>query len=138
MAEPFGAYMRRKRLERSLTLEEVGDLLGTTHVTVQRYESGTRSVNLDVAMRWADVVGVSKKEATGAWVASNGGEIHYIEDPDIAETVEYYEGLSPTSRNIARSLIQQLREAERRSTIGGGSGDRVVEPEPDEDGQRPD
>ena len=130
----FGSFMREKRLERGLTLEEVGAALGTNHSTVQRYESGQRYVNYDIALKWADAVGVARTQVTSAWIAANGGvteagadEVRYISDPDTIEIVEFYEGMLPEDRELARTLLEKMRERARERSIGGGAKTRSVQ-----------
>lgn len=38
----FGSWLKAKRTEMGLTLEELGERLGMSHVTISRYETGKR------------------------------------------------------------------------------------------------
>jgi|GEM_PF-5187836 Predicted transcriptional regulator len=129
--EAFGDYMRRKRLERNFTLEQVADLLETKHSTIQRYESGARYVNYDVALRWAEALGIPRAQVTSAWIAANGGEqqdeseITYVSDPDTMELIDSYEGITdPSRRELARRLVEEVRRSATEDSIGGGSTTR--------------
>lgn len=161
MPETFGEWLKNKRLMRGQSQRVLGDKAGVSDAIVSLIEHGKRKPSREMVKSLASALevdpepgllaagflpgsfsgtakGTSTANAT-LTVTVNEQGIRYVSDPDTAETVEYYEGLSPTNRGIAKSLIQQLREAERRDTIGGGSGTReVFESGNDADSPEPD
>lgn len=109
LAEPFGAWLRRTRTEKKLRLEDVAEALNTSHVTIQRYETGTRKFPFDLVGPVADVLGVSRAKAVTAWVAANSGdeEIVYEPDPDAIPIPEGYRGADSAAHLRASQAAQE-------------------------------
>lgn len=107
MPESIGSFFRRERESRGLTLEEVGGRLGTTHATIQRYETGKRKLDYDVALQLADAIGISRRAATEEWIQANGGEKSLLAGVEIAET---------TDHAITRRVMA-LPESKRRAML---------------------
>ena len=59
LVEGFGEKIKRARLRKGKTQEELAALLGTTKATISRYESGKREVSIDTAQQIADALGIS-------------------------------------------------------------------------------
>ena len=55
----FGDRIRKLREERGLTLREVGDAVGRTHVSVLNWEQNDKGTTLRIAVMLADYYGVS-------------------------------------------------------------------------------
>ena len=59
----FGEKLRAKRLERNLTQEQLGELVGLQKSGIAKYENGRiRNVSTEMASRFADALGVSVHE----------------------------------------------------------------------------
>lgn len=52
----FGQFIRAGRLAKSLTQEEVAELLGWRQATINRIENGKRTVDLEKALRICKVL----------------------------------------------------------------------------------
>lgn len=135
-AEPFGQFVRRHRKSLGLTQDELAEKAGIS----QSYVSGLeRGINLEpdreVVLSLARVFNVSSRLALrrANITEFNGSEdVVYVTDPEIAEVVELYEGLSsPANKSVARDMLRSLREAERKYSIGGGMEPTVEPPERD-------
>lgn len=118
MAEPIGSFFRREREERGLTLEEVGSRMDITHTTVQRYETGKRTLDYSVALQMADAIGISRRKVTEAWITANGGdrslvagldvldqEIERIVSDEEWELVQAYRGVEPRMKRSFKDLL---------------------------------
>lgn len=145
-AEPIGRWLKQKRNEKDLTLEKVAERMNTTATSLSRYESGARSTPFDVALQFADAIGVSRREVTVAWVAANGGPSHAIEDvpettyvfaPDALPPMEGYSDLPPDDREmvdeIFRVAVESALRKQRKGAIGFGADRYEEEQGHDED-----
>lgn len=55
---PLRLFLAEWRLERGLTQEQLADRLGTSHVTISRWETGKRQPNLDAQEAIAEALGI--------------------------------------------------------------------------------
>ena len=100
----FGDRLKQLRMERNLSLEEMGQLLGTTKQVLSRYENGLRDPKISTARLFAERLGVNLRDLFGEegdrapparakppqklWVvSSNGNKKVYNIDPTVAEWV---------------------------------------------------
>lgn len=58
MENNFGQTLRRIRLERGLSQEDLGKLLGTSKQVISRYENGTRIPKITIAKKYSDILGI--------------------------------------------------------------------------------
>lgn len=66
--------IKRLRLEKGMTLADVGGKIGVRDATIQRYESGEiKTLKYDTVVKLADVFGVSPSELMG-WQDEQGAE----------------------------------------------------------------
>jgi transcriptional regulator with XRE-family HTH domain len=61
----FGRRLKQARLERQMTLEEMGRLLGTSKQVLSRYENGLRSPKINVVRFYAERLGVDVRYLIG-------------------------------------------------------------------------
>lgn len=140
MVEPFGEFLRREREENDLTLQEVAERLEVSHATIQRYETGKRSVDYSVALQLADAIGVSRRRATEAWLLSNGGDkslLAGIEVPEmeslpdeeyLQDSLMGYNGDNPILRAARRAalgekaLLDEAQELAKSAAEAESSG----------------
>lgn len=54
--------MRALRLERNLTLQELGDQLGISHQQLQKYETGMNRISAGMLPRLANLLGIEMTE----------------------------------------------------------------------------
>lgn len=57
-----GSNMRALRLERNLTLQELGDQLGISHQQLQKYETGMNRISAGMLPRLANLLGIEMTE----------------------------------------------------------------------------
>jgi transcriptional regulator with XRE-family HTH domain len=78
----FGEFIRQKRQEKGMTLEEVAERLakatGTKadHSLVGRYETGARGVPIHKAVKLGEIMGIPDSETTRVWSQSRLGVNH--------------------------------------------------------------
>lgn len=71
MAEKFHERVRRLRLQKGLTQERLGELMGVTKHTISTIESGKHETRLSTKGRLADALGVTIETLDGREVRSN-------------------------------------------------------------------
>ena len=131
MPETFAVWLLRMRLARGETLVSLGEKAGVSDAMISNLETGKKPLTKKMAPKIAMAFGVPVEDILilggfipdGAKVISSNQDIPELTrelDSDTAEMVHFYEGLSPSSRSISKTMIQQLREVERAASIGGG------------------
>ena len=58
----FGINLKRKRIEKGMSQEELGKKVGSTTVSICRYERNQRIPMVDVAFKLADALGTTVDE----------------------------------------------------------------------------
>ena len=66
MEVEFGKIIRKIREENNWTLDDMAKKLGTTKQALSKYERGERTPKITVAAKFADILGISLEELTGA------------------------------------------------------------------------
>ena len=61
----IGKNLKQLRELKELTLEEVGNYIGVKKATVQRYESGEIDIKRTIAIKLAEILGVTPAEIMG-------------------------------------------------------------------------
>ena len=96
--QPFGYRLKQMRMERKMTLEEMGKVLGTSKQVLSRYENGQRVPKITTAKLYAERLGVELRYLLGEseqpravragvaspqelWVVSSNGDqrIYHVE-----------------------------------------------------------
>lgn len=72
MVEQFHERVRRIRLQKGLTQERLGELMGVTKHTISTIESGKHETRLSTKGRLAEALGVAIETLEGKEVRSNG------------------------------------------------------------------
>ena len=99
--------IKRLRKAKGLTLEELGERIGTTRQTVCRYESGNiPGIPYDKIVKIAEVLGVRPEELMG-WESSP------VPD-DRSVLVELYNELSPQNAAHLLTYAQFILEEQKR------------------------
>lgn len=93
---PFGENLRKIRIERGMSQEELADLLGTSKQVISRYETSQRSPKVSTVAEYAEKLGVRIATLTG--------------DPmdSIRSTYRPESPLSKTLHQIGEQLTPQL------------------------------
>src|SRR5688500_16139366 len=69
MSDPsiFRTWLKRRRIERGLTQEELGELVGYAGQTIRKIENGQRRPSLQLALRLAQALELAPEEQA-AWM----------------------------------------------------------------------
>jgi putative transcriptional regulator len=68
-------YLKDARTRRGITQEELAEMIGVTHTTVQRHESGRRGINTEMLHKYAAALGCRVSEITEGLGAAPQNEI---------------------------------------------------------------
>jgi transcriptional regulator with XRE-family HTH domain len=129
ISKSFGEWLSGRRVRAGLGTRALADKAGISHATISRLEDNKVGASKEMIIKIADALDVPRSDAIKAWLEDDlqqGQAIRYIADPDEARVVESYSGLPPRDKKLVRSLLEQLEEAERQESIGGGMGREVV------------
>lgn len=122
----FGDWLRQKRRDRGLTLEDMEERSGLSYVTIGDWERGKRNPRRDniepviLALRYEDQDQESIEALVDeALVAAGFAPKYQQRDPERAAFSGLYEGLSPGGKRRAVDMLKLLQEAEQEAAIGG-------------------
>lgn len=138
--EKVGKRLRALREERKITQEDLGKILGTSHVTIGRYENGERIPKLDILIELANYFDVSldyllfrsdKKEVTSSKDKSNN--LNLISDKNLS-IVEDFNKLNEEGKKEAEKRVKELTSmpfyrADETVTIAAHSNKPIDEEE---------
>lgn len=137
--EKVGKRLRALREEKNITQEELGRILGTSHVTIGRYENGERIPKLDILIDLANYFDVSldyllfrsdKKEVYSSKDKSNNLTILNTNLP----IVEDFNKLNEEGKKEAEKRVKELTSmpfyrADETVTIAAHSNKPIDEDE---------
>lgn len=137
--EKVGKRLRALREEKNITQEELGKILGTSHVTIGRYENGERIPKLDILIDLANYFDVSldyllfrsdKKEVSSNKDKSNNLTILNTNLP----IVEDFNKLNEEGKKEAEKRVKELTSmpfyrADETVTIAAHSNKPIDEDE---------
>lgn len=107
----IGKMIKKARLEKGLTQEELGKLVGVQKSAIAKYENG-RVVNIKrstlqglakaLGLRGSDlIIEANPKEAASL-------SVRVLEDSDLREVVELYLSLDEVDKNTCKGLLRRL------------------------------
>lgn len=99
--------LARLREENDLSMEEMGNRIGSSRTSISRYESGERVPELRTLVNVASEFGVSLEWLTGGDVAPNASALQ-----------NYFKELSAEGKNSLMQYATFLYEGERRKRDG--------------------
>lgn len=102
----FGEILKRLRQEKSLSQQELANLIGVHVRQVSKYEMGTSMPTLDRIRRMAEVLEVSADELVFGSNKRRRTTAESIKNPVLAERLRTLEGMA--SRDELRSVIEVL------------------------------
>lgn len=111
----FGENLKRIRMERQLTQEQLAELLGTSKQVISRYENGQRSPKVSIVDEYARKLGVSISELTGVNRAPSHPDPVMAErealrrDPDRRVLLDLAERGTAADVKQVRAIIDALR-----------------------------
>lgn len=137
--EKVGKRLRALREEKNITQEELGKILGTSHVTIGRYENGERIPKLDILIDLANYFETSldyllfrsdKKEVSSSKDKSNNLTILNTNLP----IVEDFNKLNEEGKKEAEKRVKELTSmpfyrADETVTIAAHSNKPIDEDE---------
>lgn len=97
----IGKRLRARRQMLRMTLQEVADAFGTSRVNYNRYELGTVTVSAADLDKLAGILRVPTS------YFFHDREVEKFED---SEAAEFYNGLPPTMKDNARTMLRALYE----------------------------
>jgi transcriptional regulator with XRE-family HTH domain len=119
----FGQWLSETRAGLKVTQKDLADAVDVSNTHISNIENDKAGVSRPLVKKIAAYLGVPEPEAVRAWLedeTQEGGAIEYVRDEDTAYVIEGYEGLSDVNRHLARRMIDEMREAEKEYSIGGG------------------
>lgn len=102
----FGEILKRLRQEKTLSQQELADLIGVHVRQISKYEMGTSLPTLERIRRMAEVLDVSADELVFGSTKRRRSAAESIKNPVLAERLRTLEGM--VSRDELRSVIELL------------------------------
>lgn len=114
-----GSRIRAARKEKNMTLKELGNLVGLSESTTQRYERGQiKSIDINIAKKFADALHVPAETLLG-WERP----ISNISSPNVPSAAEELPPLTPRDeRQIARDLEKMLADLDDKNDLAAVGG----------------
>lgn len=114
----IGEKIKAARLEKGMTQEALGELLGVQKSAIAKYESG-RVVNIkrSTLKKISDILGIKPSELIFDAEIKNDPvgmaerHIEMIMDEDLSEIFEDFKTLDQKKRKIVKDLVKSLAEA---------------------------
>ena len=107
----IGQKIREARIEKGMTQEELGDILGVQKSAVAKYENG-RIVNIkrSTLKKISDVLGIRPSELIFEASPVETAELHakVLMDHDVMDMIEKYYSLSIAEQAIVKKFIYSL------------------------------
>lgn len=111
----IGQKIRKARLERGLTQQELGKIVGVQKSAIAKYESG-RVVNIkrSTLQKIAKVLNIRPSELVfdGSPKEAAGLHARIITDLDLMDAIKDYYLLSEENKRMVRDLIRSLKKSE--------------------------
>lgn len=109
----IGQKIRKARLERGLTQQELGDIVGVQKSAIAKYESG-RVVNIkrSTLQKITKALSMRPSELIFAETPRDAAELHVriITDFELMEAIKDYYVLSEENQKMIRELIRSLKK----------------------------
>ena len=128
-----GERLKRERLSKGLTQEDLGYAVGIRNVTISQYESGARTPSSPILSKLAGVLGISTDYLLGLTehrhdiilpidrVAETSAQ--YDADPNAStiakDIIKDFNSLSPEEQNAVEIMIRTLIAAKRGQAAVG-------------------
>ncbi len=107
----IGKRIKELRIEKNMSQQELGDLLGITKVSVCGYENGTRTPNLETFTQMADIFGTTADYLLGREIpVVNESSNEYVgsvskEDINLIQEIRHYPNLyNKMIKDVKRSI----------------------------------
>ena len=111
----IGQKIKKARLERGLTQQELGGIIGVQKSAIAKYESG-RVVNIkrSTVQKIAKALTIRPSELIFSESPRDAADLHVkiITDFELMEAIKDYYVLSEENKRMVRDLIRSLKKAE--------------------------
>lgn len=109
----IGQKIKKARLERGLTQQELGDIVGVQKSAIAKYENG-RVVNIkrSTLQKIASALNIRPSELIFTESPRDAADLHVriITDFELMESIKDYYLLSEENQKMVRDLIRSLRK----------------------------
>ena len=127
----IGEKLKELRTKKNLTLKQMGEILGVSHMTYQRYEKNDTDVSTEMLSKLADFYGVTTDYLLGREPPTNplaqlGITIHDISDD---EFIRRYRNLSEDGRKLFLNVMRMLTEGTVIDVENDSDGDVIYQGE---------
>lgn len=107
----IGQKIKKARIERGLTQQELGDIVGVQKSAIAKYENG-RVVNIkrSTLQKIAKALSIRPSELIFNESPKEAADLHVriITDFELMETIKQYYSLSEENQKIIRDTVQSL------------------------------
>lgn len=111
----LGQKIRKARLERGLTQQELGDLVGVQKSAIAKYENG-RVVNIkrSTIQKIASALELRPSELMFDGSPKETAELHVriLTDHELMKAIKEYHGLSEEKQKLIREIIHSFKDSE--------------------------
>jgi transcriptional regulator with XRE-family HTH domain len=113
----IGEKIKKARLEKDLTQEALGELLGVQKSAIAKYESG-RVVNIkrSTLKKISEILEIRPAELIGDIehnpIETAGLHTRILTDTELMESIKEYYELSTSNQKMVRDLIHNLKKSE--------------------------
>lgn len=109
----IGQKIKKARLEKGLTQQELGDIVGVQKSAIAKYENG-RVVNIkrSTLQKIASTLNIKPSELLFSETPKNTADLHVkiITDFELMESIKEYYLLSEENQRMVRDLIRSLKK----------------------------
>lgn len=111
----IGQKIKKARLEKGMTQQELGEIVGVQKSAIAKYESG-RVVNIkrNTLQKIAKALTIRPSELIFDGSPKEAAELHVriITDLELMDTIKDYYVLSEENQRMVRELIRSLKKSE--------------------------
>lgn len=111
----LGQKIRKARLERGLTQQELGDLVGVQKSAIAKYENG-RVVNIkrSTLQKIASALEIRPSELMFDGSPRETAELHVriLTDRELMKAIKEYHGLSEEKQKLVRDIISSFKDSD--------------------------
>lgn len=110
-----GNNIKKYRTEKDLTLKEIGEKVGLTEATVQKYESGNiKKIDVEMLKKLSDALGVLPENLT-EWDKEEYQKYRETKQgSQEAKIIKMYSQLTFGHKKAVRTLMESLLECQER------------------------
>ena len=111
----LGQKIKKARLERGLTQQELGDLVGVQKSAIAKYENG-RVVNIkrSTLQKIASALEIRPSELVFDGTPKEAAALHVriLTDHELMKAIKEYHGLSEEKQKLVRDIIYSFKDSD--------------------------